>query len=202
MRNRRSAVPEIIDPEVLLQGYRAGIFPMADPDTGEIAWYLPEVRAVFPLDAVKVSRSLRHTIRSKRYEVRFDTAFEETMRMCAAREETWISETIIRSYCGLFRLRHAHSVETWSGASLVGGLYGVAIGGAFFGESMFSTMTDASKTAFVALTERLRERGFVLLDAQFMTDHLRSLGAVEISREEYHRRLQEAVNLPCHFEGP
>jgi len=192
----------MIDPELLLNAYRRGIFPMADGKEGEIRWYEPKRRAVFPLDGLKIARSLRQTLNKEIYDVRFNSAFETVMRKCADREETWISENIIRSYCELHRRGCAFSVESWFGSELVGGLYGVALGGAFFGESMFSVMTDASKVALVALVHRLGERGFVLLDAQFMTPHLESLGAVEISQGEYIARLHAALQLKRTFMDP
>ncbi|HTX18117.1 MAG TPA: leucyl/phenylalanyl-tRNA--protein transferase [Bacteroidota bacterium] len=186
---------EIIDPELLLNAYRCGIFPMADGKEGEIHWYEPKRRAIIPLDGLKISRSLHQTIRKGIYTTRFNTAFESVMRHCAGREETWISESIVQSYCELQRRRFAYSVETWHGDELVGGLYGVALGGAFFGESMFSTMRDASKVALVELVHRLGEQRFILLDCQFMTPHLRSLGAEEISQKEYLSRLQAALRV-------
>ncbi|MGA7162247.1 MAG: leucyl/phenylalanyl-tRNA--protein transferase [Bacteroidota bacterium] len=186
---------DIIDPELLLNAYRSGIFPMAESKDGEIHWYEPELRAVFPLDGLKISRSLRQTIRKRIFDIRFNTSFEPVMRMCAEREETWISEAIIQSYCELHRRGFAFSVEAWHGDELAGGLYGVAQGGAFFGESMFSRMKDASKVSLVGLVHHLQERQFVLLDAQFMTPHLQSLGAVEISEREYLGRLHAALQL-------
>ena len=188
-----------IRPEWLLQAYRSGIFPMADSKDGEIHWYMPDRRAIFPLGAIKISRSLRRTLTKNIFDVRTDTAFEEVMRGCAHRDETWISEAIIQSYGILHRLQHAHSVESWHEGRLVGGLYGVSLGGAFFGESMFSTMNDASKVAFVFLARHLRERGFCLLDAQFMTPHLQRLGAIEILKEEYMARLNDALRQNCSF---
>ncbi len=189
----------IIDPDLLLSAYRTGIFPMAEGVEGEIRWYEPARRAVFPLDALKVSRSLRRTLKRNAFEVRLNTAFESVVRQCANRDETWISETIVQSYLELYRRALAFSVESWLGEELVGGLYGVSLGGVFFGESMFSTRTDASKVALVALVEHLREKEFVLLDAQFMTPHLQTLGAVEISRQEYLKRLHPALELQCSF---
>ena len=189
----------IIDPDLLLSAYRTGIFPMAEGVSGEIRWYEPVKRAVFPLDGLRISRSLRRTVERHAFETRFNTAFESVVRQCANREETWISETIIQSYGELNRRGLAFSVESWSGDELAGGHYGVALGGVFFGESMFSTQTDASKVALVALVERLRSKGFVLLDAQFMTPHLQTLGAVEISRQEYVKRLLSALELQCSF---
>jgi leucyl/phenylalanyl-tRNA---protein transferase len=190
-----------IPPNVLLSGYCMGIFPMADSATGEIQWYEPHVRAIFPLDGLKISRSLRRTLQRKVFEFRIDTAFEEVMRACAGRVETWISESLIASYTTLFRMKYAHSVESWYEGRLVGGLYGVSIGGAFFGESMFSKMPDASKTALVVLVERLRERDFRLLDAQYQTPHLKSLGAIEIPQQQYLKELEDALEYHCTFEG-
>ena len=189
----------IIDPDLLLSAYRTGIFPMAEGVDGEIRWYEPSRRAVFPLDGLKVSRSLRRTLKSNAFDVRFNTAFESVVRRCANRDETWISETIVQSYLELYRRALAFSVESWFGEELVGGLYGIALGGVFFGESMLSTKTDASKVALFALVERLKQMEFVLLDAQFMTPHLQTLGAVEISRQEYLKRLHSALELHCLF---
>lgn len=190
---------ESIDAELLLNAYRCGIFPMAEGKEGEIHWYEPERRAIFPLDGLTISRSLRQTLRKKIFDVRVNTAYESVMRMCADRGETWISETIIRSYCELHRRGHAFSVESWNEGGLVGGLYGVSLGGAFFGESMFSRMKDASKVALVALVRRLQQKEFVLLDAQFITPHLESLGAIEISQREYLKRLENALQLRRSF---
>ncbi len=186
---------DIIDPELLLNAYRCGIFPMAESKEGEIHWYKPERRAVFPLDGLKVSRSLRQTMKKRIFDLRLNTSFEAVMRMCADRKETWISEAIIQGYCELHRRGFAYSVESWHEGEIAGGLYGVALGGAFFGESMFSRMKDASKCALVALVHHLRQRQFILLDAQFMTPHLKSLGAVEISQREYLSRLHTALRL-------
>jgi len=190
---------DIIAPDLLLNAYRCGIFPMAENKDGEIRWYETKRRAVFPLDGLKVSRSLRQTLNKRIYTIRLNSAFESVMRRCADRDETWISEPIIRSYCELNRMGYAYSVESWHGEDLVGGLYGVALGGAFFGESMFSTMRDASKVALVGLVGQLLERRYVLLDAQFMTPHLQSLGAVEISQSEYLKRLRAALRLSRTF---
>ena len=167
---------------------------MAEPHDGEIRWYSPDPRAIIPLDGFKVSRSLRQTLKKNLFEIRLDTSFEEVMRLCAGREETWISGEILRSYVNLHRLGYAHSVETWMEKRLVGGLYGVALGAAFFGESMFSVERDASKVALVRLVERLREKEFELLDTQFITPHLTQFGTREISREEYLVRLKKAIN--------
>jgi leucyl/phenylalanyl-tRNA---protein transferase len=195
----RTVTCELIDPELLLNAYRCGIFPMAESKEGEIHWYEPQFRAVVPLDGLKISRSLRQTLKKKIFDIRLNTSFEAVMRKCADREETWISEAIIQSYCELHRRGFAYSVESWHEGEIVGGLYGVAFGGAFFGESMFSRMKDASKSALVALVHHLRQRQFILLDAQFMTPHLKSLGAVEISQQEYLGRLQTALRLDRTF---
>jgi len=172
---------------------------MAESRDGPLYWYSPDPRAIIPLDGLKVSRSLRQVIKKKLFEVRVNTAFERVIRECAEREETWISEQIVQSYLELHRLGHAHSVESWRGETLAGGLYGVALGAAFFGESMFHSERDASKVALVFLVDRLRERGYELLDTQFMTPHLARLGAIEISKDEYLERLQHAIKRKRSF---
>jgi leucyl/phenylalanyl-tRNA--protein transferase len=175
---------------------------MADED-GEIFWYDPDPRAILPLDGFHVSRSLRRKVRQGRFEIRLNTSFPAVIRACAKpgrdRETTWINNEIIERYIDLHRLGYAHSVETWMDGELVGGLYGVAINGLFAGESMFSERRDASKLALVHLVEHLRQQGFVLLDVQFMTEHLRRFGAVEISRADYHERLARAISHPVSF---
>jgi leucyl/phenylalanyl-tRNA--protein transferase len=190
-----------LDAATVLTAYRAGYFPMADPHTQGISWYSPDPRAIIPLDQFHVPRSLRQTITKGRFEIRLDTSFEEVIRSCAVRDETWISGQIIRVYTELHRRGHAHSIESWQGDVLMGGLYGVAIGGAFFGESMFSRTSDASKVALVALVARLQERGFVLLDTQFINEHVRQFGAVEIRRAEYLKQLHHALELNTEFAG-
>lgn len=186
-----------LTPDLVLRGYCAGAFPMAD-ESGAILWFSPDPRAVFELDELRVSRSLCRVVRSGLFELRFDTAFDEVIAQCADRPEgTWISDEIRRVYGQLHEAGFAHSVETWRENRLVGGLYGVALGGAFFGESMFHRETDASKVALVALVERMRDRGFVLLDTQWLTPHLARLGAREIPRDEYLRRLETALALEC-----
>ncbi len=189
----------IIDPNFLLKAYCSGYFPMADDRTGEIGWYSPDPRAIFELDGLRVPRSLSLTMKKKPFELLVNTQFEMVMRACAARKETWISEEIIQSYVELHRLGFAHSVECWKDQKLVGGLYGVAIAGAFFGESMFSEMRDASKIALVFLVDRMNARGFGLLDTQFVTPHLARFGAKEIAREDYLRRLKKALKKECSF---
>jgi leucyl/phenylalanyl-tRNA--protein transferase len=191
---RKKAEP--LDPVILIRAYAQGIFPMADQQ-GKIRWYAPDPRAILEHDNLHVSRSLRATIRKGIYEIRMDSAFEKVMRYCANREETWINEEFIKTYTYLHRLGLAHSVEAWHNGRLVGGLYGIALGGAFMGESMFSHATDASKVCLVALVEHLKRRGYILHDTQFVTPHLATLGVTEIARQEYERRLQEALLLPC-----
>ncbi len=183
--------------ETLLAAYAAGIFPMAD-DHGRILWFAPDPRAIIELDALQISRSLRTVIKRGVFEVTINRAFTKVIKACAERKEgTWISSDIREAYRRLHRLGFGHSVEAWKDGELAGGLYGVALGGAFFGESMFHHVSDASKVALVWLVERMRERGFVLLDVQFMTEHLCRFGAVEIPRVEYERRLGEAVQRSC-----
>jgi leucyl/phenylalanyl-tRNA--protein transferase len=170
---------------------------------GSLYWFDPEPRAILPLEAFHVPRRLARTIGQGLFEIRVDSAFRDVMRGCAApapgREETWISDEIFEAYTRLHELGYAHSVETWQSGLLVGGLYGVAISSFFPGESMFSRVSGASKVALVHLVERLRQRGFLLLDVQFMTGHLRQFGAVEISRQEYRRRLARALARPNSF---
>jgi leucyl/phenylalanyl-tRNA--protein transferase len=182
---------------LIVHAYRQGIFPMGDEDG--ISWYSPDPRAVFPLDTFHVPKTLAKTIRQGKFEVRVDTAFEDVLRGCAGREETWITREIHEAYTGLFELGLAHSVEAWRAGELAGGLYGVALGGAFMGESMFSRQTDASKVCLVFLIERLRERGFILLDSQFPTAHLMRFGQTLIRRAEYLTQLKAALALDVHF---
>jgi leucyl/phenylalanyl-tRNA--protein transferase len=189
-------------PELLLRAYRNGYFPMAESHVGPIAWYSPDPRAIIPLDGFKISRSLRQRIRRNTFEIRNDTAFERVILACANRDETWISEEIIKAYVALHRLGYAHSVEGWYEGELAGGLYGVSIGGAFFGESMFSTRPDASKVALVSLVQHLRERSFTLLDTQFMNEHLRQFGTREIPRKTYLSLLASALEIDTRFDAP
>jgi len=172
---------------------------MADPKTGEVNWYSPDPRTIFELNKFHVPRSLQLTLKKKLFDIRINKKFEEVMRACAQREETWISEEIIISYVKLHNAGIAHSVETWKDGSLVGGLYGVAIRGAFFGESMFSRVSDASKVALVHLVVRLKDRGYSLLDTQFTTPHLQRFGAREIPRVEYLIKLEKALTITCSF---
>ena len=188
----------MIDSELLLQGYRLGVFPMA-MDDDSIAWFSPDPRAIIPLEDFHVPHALKRVARKNIFEIKIDNRFGEVIRACSKRKDTWINREIIESYERLHELGHAHSVEAWSKNKLAGGLYGVAIGGAFFGESMFHRVTDASKVALVALVERLRANKFALLDAQWTTPHLEQFGAVEISREHYLNLLGRAVELPRKF---
>jgi len=183
-----------LDPRLLLQGYAAGIFPMADSrDASELFWVEPRSRAVIPLEKFHMSRSLRRTLRSGRFTVTLDSDFAAVIAACADREETWINSDIERAMLALHASGHAHSIEVWNEGRLAGGLYGVKLGRAFFGESMFSRMTDASKVALAWLVARMQVGGLVLLDCQFMTPHLASLGAVSIPRKTYVRLLSEAL---------
>lgn len=188
-----------VDPDEILAAYAQGIFPMADEEDGRIAWYSPDPRAIFPLDAFHVPDTLAKTIRQRKFEVHVDRDFAGVIAGCAARDSTWISGGIRDAYTALHRAGHAHSVEAWKDGELVGGLYGVAIGGAFMGESMFSRATDASKVCLVHLVERMRERGYVLLDSQYPTEHLMKFGLILVRRAEYLRRLEGALALRCTF---
>jgi leucyl/phenylalanyl-tRNA---protein transferase len=187
-----------LTPEVLETCYRAGAFPMADGEGG-ISFYRSDPRSIIELDSLHVSKSLRRTLRKGTFEVRINHDFEAVIRACADREETWIDEEIIASFIAFHRAGKAHSVEAYAGGELAGGLYGVSVGGAFMGESMFSRRPDASKVCLVRLVERLKERGFVLLDCQIHNDHLARMGAVEIAEEEFLRRLEHASSLERGF---
>jgi leucyl/phenylalanyl-tRNA--protein transferase len=193
------------DARDLLSCYARGVFPMADARDDERVFLIdPERRGILPLEEFHVSRRLARTVRAEPFEVRTDTAFRDVVQLCAEakpdRPETWINHPIEALYVRLFELGHAHSVECWSGGELLGGLYGVALQGAFFGESMFSRARDASKVALTHLVARLIAGGFRLLDAQFMTDHLTQFGAQEISRQDYHRRLAAALSVEAEFQ--
>lgn len=193
-----------ITPKLLLRAYSIGMFPMAESaDDPTLFWVDPEERGIFPLDGLTVSKSLAKVVRSDRYEIRIDSDFDGVMDGCAGggedRPSTWINERIRKLYYDLFRQGHVHTVEAWSEGRLVGGLYGLAIGSAFFGESMFHTARDASKVCLVHLVARLRAGGFTLLDTQFVTPHLATLGAVAVSRRKYHRMLDKAIGTPANF---
>lgn len=192
-----------LTPELLLRGYAMGIFPMAEHrDDPEVFWVDPKRRGIIPLDGFHISRSLARRLRRAPFTISVDTDFAAVVDACADRAETWINAEIRAQYLALHRLGHAHSVEIWEGPDLVGGVYGVVLGGAFFGESMFSRRTDASKIALAYLVDRLNQAGFVLFDTQFLTEHLASLGAVEIPRAEYRRRLERALDRPADFTAP
>ncbi|MCA9935989.1 MAG: leucyl/phenylalanyl-tRNA--protein transferase [Ardenticatenaceae bacterium] len=190
-----------LTPRLLLTAYTQGMFPMAQEDG--VYWYQPDPRTILPLDAFHISRSLQRVMKKRPYQIHVDTAFEAVMRYCAApapgREETWISEDLIMAYTRLHQLGLAHSVEAWRDGKLVGGLYGVALGGFFAGESMFSRETNASKIALVHLVQHLNMRRFQLLDVQFMTNHLQRFGAVEISDAEYQQKLHHALLVDTTF---
>jgi leucyl/phenylalanyl-tRNA--protein transferase len=190
-------------PAGVISAYASGVFPMAESATGDIYWFRPDPRAIIPLDGFHISRSLAKRIRSRKYEIRVNTDFRGVMAGCADREEgSWISEDFHDLYGILHRAGIAHSVETWRGGTLVGGVYGLAIGAAFMAESMFHRETDASKVALAALVERLCDRGFSLLDVQYLTPHLQSLGAIEIPDHAYQRSLRKAVRLGRSFASP
>jgi leucyl/phenylalanyl-tRNA---protein transferase len=192
----KNKVPEPLDPILVINAYAQGIFPMAD-HSGKIRWFAPDPRAILEHENLYVSRSLRATLRKQVYNVSIDTAFESVMRRCAERKETWINESFTSTYTQLHYAGLAHSVEAWENGELVGGLYGVSLGGAFMGESMFSRATDASKVCLVVLVEHLKARGYVLHDVQYWTPHLATLGVTEVSRKQYERRLRAALRLEC-----
>ncbi len=193
-----------ITPQILLKAYAAGIFPMAESaEDNALYWVEPEERGIFPLDGLHISHSLRKRVRQRRFDVRIDTAFPEVISACAERKPdrrtTWINQRIKSLYGQLFKMGCCHSIESWQDEELVGGLYGVRIGAAFFGESMFSRATDASKVALVHLVARLKDGGFQLLDAQFTTPHLESLGARTVGRADYHALLERAIDQDADF---
>jgi leucyl/phenylalanyl-tRNA--protein transferase len=204
MAGRRGRYYPAITPEILLRAYSIGLFPMAESaDDPEIFWVEPETRGVLPLDEFHVSKSLAKVIRKNPFDLRVDADFEGVMALCAApaddRPSTWINSTIRKLYSELHRMGHAHSVEAWESDELIGGLYGVSLGSAFFGESMFSRRTNASKICLVHLVERLKAKGFTLLDTQFTTEHLKTFGAIDIPKDEYLALLKAAVGSP-HLE--
>ncbi len=188
---------EIIPPDVLLEAYRLGCFPMADPRSGRISWYTADPRAILPLEPFHVPRRLQRYLKKAPFGFTRDAAFETVIRACADRQDSWIDETLIRSYVRLHEVGAAHSVEVWHGERLVGGLYGVHLGGAFFGESMFHREPHASKAALVHLAEHLRARGFALLEIQMITPLTAQFGARLVPREEYRRLLADALARAC-----
>jgi leucyl/phenylalanyl-tRNA---protein transferase len=194
----------MIAADALLSAYASGWFPMAAAP-GDIRWYSPDPRGIIPLDGFHVSRRLARSLRRHGFEIRINTSFRAVIEACAAREDSdgdWIDEEIIESYCGLHERGFAHSVEAWQDGTLAGGLYGVALQGVFFGESMFHRVNDASKAALAALVSRLRARGYTLLDTQWVTEHLAQFGAVEIPRRRYLRLLDEALKVEARFTDP
>lgn len=188
----------MIDPDLLLHAYRLGVFPMA-MESGEIRWFSPDPRAILPLDRFHVPHGLKRERRAQAIEIRINSRFTDVMHACADRVDTWINDEIVESYTRLHEMGAAHSIEVWSANELVGGLYGVAVGGAFFGESMFHRVSGASKIALWALVEQLRARRFTLLDTQWLTPHLEQFGAKEISRALYLHLLNQAIDLPRTF---
>jgi leucyl/phenylalanyl-tRNA--protein transferase len=193
-----------LTPEILLRAYAVGLFPMAEHrDDPTLYWIDPDKRGILPLRGFHIPRRLRRTVRRNVFEIRCDSAFEQVIRACAApgpkRDESWINDEIVALYTDLFDLGRAHSVEAWLDGELVGGLYGVSLGAAFFGESMFSTANDASKVALVHLVARLRKGGYKLLDTQFVTEHLSQFGVVEIPRGGYRQKLSDALDVSAAF---
>ncbi|MFB6248081.1 MAG: leucyl/phenylalanyl-tRNA--protein transferase [Salinibacter sp.] len=182
-----------LTPALLVRAYANGLFPMGDDRTGTVRWYSPDPRAHLPLGAFHVPHNLRRRVRRREFEVTSDAAFDRVIRACADRDRTWITPRIIRAYTRLHERGRAHSVESWQNGTLAGGLYGVALGGAFFGESMFFRVSHASKVALVHLTRQMRAGGFTLLDTQYSTSHLERFGVVEIPRADYMERLEEAL---------
>ncbi len=197
---KRQRGDDLLTPDALLDAYSVGIFPMGDEDTDEIFWFRPDPRAIIPLGEFHISRRLRRTMRQERFEITYNRAFSEVMAGCAARSPVWITPRIHRAYTRLFEVGRAHSVEVWQQKTLAGGLYGVQLGGAFVAESKFHRVTDASKVALAKLVERLLGRGFRILEVQYLTDHLKRLGAREIPLYEYLRDLRDVANLDCRFD--
>lgn len=199
MKNKDLYNPkDFLQPGNMLRLYASGAFPMAD-DSGEINWYMPEIRTIIPLNNYNYPRSLKKVIQSGTFEFKYDSDFTGVVNGCAERDKTWISKELIQAYNRLKKLGHVHTVETWKNGKLAGGLYGITFGGAFFGESMFSKVPQASKAALIKLIEHLVEKKFVLLDVQYMTPHLKMFGAVEIGFEEYTKLLNESYNRICKF---
>jgi leucyl/phenylalanyl-tRNA--protein transferase len=190
----------MLTPELMLSGYAQGIFPMAEGrDSEDLHWIDPRLRGVIPLDKFHISRSLRREILRKNYTIRINSSFSAVVRACGDRDETWINSALFTLYGGLHDMGHAHSLEIWQEEELTGGVFGVTLGAAYFGESMFSTRTNASKIALAYLVDRLRQSGFTLFDTQFLTPHLASLGGVEIPRADYRRRLAEALEREADY---
>ena len=200
MNSRENINPkELLQPENMIRLYASGAFPMADEKTGIINWYMPDTRTIIPLYNFNIPRSTKKSIEEENFEIKLNTDFEAVIAGCADRESTWISDELIEAYRRLKKRGYIHTVETWKEGELVGGLYGVTFRGAFFGESMFSKVSQASKAALVTLLKHLSEKEFVLLDVQFMTEHLKMFGAVEISFEDYTKLLHKAYAKMCEF---
>ncbi len=196
---RRITSQDLLDPDVMIRLYASGAFPMAEDKYGSISWYMPNIRTIIPLDNYNFPRSLKNFLRREEFEYRTDTAFTQVVLNCASREKTWISDQLVTAYHRLKKRGFVHTVETWKNNELIGGLYGVTFRGAFFGESMFSKTSQASKGALIKLISHLKERGFVLLDVQYLTPHLQMFGAVEINFDEYKKLLDEAYVRNCSF---
>ncbi len=190
---------EFLKPDNMLRLYATGAFPMADEKSGAIEWYLPDTRCIIPLNNFNIPRSAIKKISQQNFEIKFDTEILSVINGCADREHTWISDRLIEAYKRLIKRGHIHSVETWKDDELVGGLYGVTFRGAFFGESMFSKTSQASKAALISLLYHLQEKDFTLLDVQYMTEHLKMFGAIEISLDEYKENLVESYQRICEF---
>lgn len=190
---------EFLKPNNMLRLYATGAFPMANEDTDTIEWYLPETRCIIPIDNFNIPRSAKKQVDKLNFEIKFDTEILSVIKGCADREHTWISERLIEAYNRLIKRGHIHSVETWKDGNLVGGLYGVTFRGAFFGESMFSKISQASKAALINLLYHLKEKDFSLLDVQYMTEHLKMFGAIEISMDNYKAKLVDAYQRICEF---
>jgi leucyl/phenylalanyl-tRNA---protein transferase len=199
-RRRPPDLPPPLDPGLVVQAYAAGFFPMA-MEHGRIGWFSPDPRGIIPLEGFHIPHGLRRTLRKAPFDIHCDRAFDQVLAGCAARGETWISREVAECYRQLHAWGRAHSVEAWQCGELVGGLYGVALGGAFFGESMFSRATDASKVCLVHLVERLRAGGFTLLDTQWTTQHLERFGATAIARDDYLVRLADALGQPGDWQA-
>lgn len=190
---------ELLKPDNMIRLYSKGAFPMADENTGAVNWYLPETRCIIPLNNFNVPRSLKNLLRKSDFEIRFNTDFINVVKGCADRESTWISDELIEAYLRLHKKGYIKTVETWKDNKLVGGLYGISFRGAFFGESMFSNIPQASKVALVNLIYHLIEKNFVLLDVQFITEHLKMFGAIEISWDDYQEKLLDSYSRICEF---
>jgi leucyl/phenylalanyl-tRNA--protein transferase len=190
---------ELLEPASMLRLYAGGAFPMADELTGEINWYMPTIRTIIPLDDYNIPRSLKKEIPKLNFTVKFDSDFVSVVKGCTERDKTWISKDLIEAYLRLEKIGHVHTVEVWQNEQLVGGLYGITFNGSFFGESMFSRVTQASKFALMNLIQHLNEKEFVLLDVQYITAHLKMFGAKEITFDEYNRLLIDANARDCRF---